>query len=291
MFKSMTGFSKSELSENGINIVIELRSLNGKFLELGCRLPRAIQHRENEIREIVKRNMTRGSVNINVNLELDANQSQFIINDSAATHVYDQLQALKKNFKFKETIKLDNLLAFSSYFVGREESADEEEIMKVVTKVLREALKKLDIMRTKEGKQILNDITNRLKKITENVNKIEKLGIEKIPAERERLKQRIAQMFESDEYDEQRLQTEMVLLADKLDISEECVRLYSHFKFFNETIKSNEPSGRKLNFLLQEMNREINTIGSKASDSYISQLVVLTKEELERIREQIQNIE
>jgi uncharacterized protein (TIGR00255 family) len=117
MFKSMTGFSKSELSENGINIVIELRSLNGKFLELGCRLPRAIQHRENEIREIVKRNMTRGSVNINVNLELDANQSQFIINDSAATHVYDQLQALKKNFKFKETIKLDNLLAFLSFLL------------------------------------------------------------------------------------------------------------------------------------------------------------------------------
>jgi uncharacterized protein (TIGR00255 family) len=146
-------------------------------------------------------------------------------------------------------------------------------------------------MRLKEGKQILNDINNRMKKISDNVNKIEKLGIEKIPAERERLRQRIAQMFESDEYDEQRLQTEMVLMADKLDISEECVRLYSHFKFFNETVKANEPSGRKLNFLLQEMNREINTIGSKASDAYISQLVVLVKEELERIREQIQNIE
>jgi len=291
MFKSMTGFSKSELSENGISIVVELKSLNGKFLELNCRLPRSITHLENELRDIIKKNITRGSINLNVQLELDANQSQFIINNDAVAHVHDQLQLLKKTFKFRDAVKLDNLLSFSNYFVGQTEEADEEAIMKVLTKALRDALKKLDIMRIKEGKQILNDINNRMKKISENVNKIEKLGIEKIPAERERLRQRIAQMFESDEYDEQRLQTEMVIMADKLDISEECVRLYSHFKFFNETVKANEPSGRKLNFLLQEMNREINTIGSKASDAYISQLVVLVKEELERIREQIQNIE
>lgn len=291
MFKSMTGFSKSELNENGISIVVELKSLNGKFLELNCRLPRAITHRENELRDIIKKSMTRGSINLNVQLELDANQSQFIINNDAVNHVFEQLQSLKKTFKFRDSVKLDNLLAFSNFFVGREEDADEEEIMKVLSKALRDAIKKLDTMRLKEGKQILNDINNRMKKISDNVNKIEKLGIEKIPAERERLRQRIAQMFESDEYDEQRLQTEMVLMADKLDISEECVRLYSHFKFFNETVKANEPSGRKLNFLLQEMNREINTIGSKASDAYISQLVVLVKEELERIREQIQNIE
>ncbi len=291
MFKSMTGFSKSELNENGIGIVVELKSLNGKFLELNCRLPRAITHRENELRDIIKKNITRGSINLNVQLELDANQSQFIINNDAAVHVFEQLQSLKKAFKFRDSVKLDNLLAFSNFFVGREEDAEEEKIMKVLSKALSDALKKLDNMRIKEGKQILNDINNRMKKISENVNKIEKLGIEKIPVERERLRQRIAQMFESDEYDEQRLQTEMVLMADKLDISEECVRLYSHFKFFNETVKANEPSGRKLNFLLQEMNREINTIGSKASDAYISQLVVLVKEELERIREQIQNIE
>ena len=123
------------------------------------------------------------------------------------------------------------------------------------------------------------------------IERIESLSMKKIPEMRDKLRQRVAQLFESDEIDERRIQMEIVLIADKLDVSEECVRMRSHIKFFNETLKAKEPTGQKLNFLMQEMNREINTIGSKASDTEISQIVVSLKDEIERIREQVQNVE
>lgn len=146
-------------------------------------------------------------------------------------------------------------------------------------------------MRKNEGKELAKDIRTRIKTIEERLDRIEERSMQRVPEERERLRARIAQLFESDEIDEQRLQLEILLLADKLDCSEEIVRLRSHIKFFLEALKSTEPVGRQLNFLLQEMHREINTIGSKANDAEISQLVVSVKEELERIREQVQNIE
>ncbi len=162
---------------------------------------------------------------------------------------------------------------------------------KVVVKAVRAALASLDTMRKNEGKELAKDIRARIKTIEERLDRIEERSMQRVPEERERLRSRIAQLFESDEIDEQRLQLEILLLADKLDCSEEIVRLRSHIKFFLEALKSTEPIGRQLNFLLQEMQREINTIGSKANDAEISQMVVSVKEELERIREQVQNIE
>ena len=162
---------------------------------------------------------------------------------------------------------------------------------KLVKTALKDALKGIDKMRTSEGQQISRDIHERVKNIAKSVEKVDAISSKKIPLERERLRQRVAQLFESDDIDERRIQMEIVLIADKLDISEECVRLRSHIKFFNETLKAKEPMGQKLNFLIQEMNREINTIGSKANDTEISQLVVEAKDEMERIREQIKNVE
>jgi len=146
-------------------------------------------------------------------------------------------------------------------------------------------------MRIKEGEQILKDMNARVKAVSKLVDVIESLGVKRIPAERERLRQKIAMLFESDEIDEHRIQMELVLIADKLDFSEECVRLKSHIKFWFESIKEKDPVGKKLSFMLQEMNREINTIGSKCNDPEISMKVVTVKEELEKIREQVQNIE
>ena len=186
---------------------------------------------------------------------------------------------------------MKDVLVFSNQFQKLNNEVDEEFQTKLLMKAVREAVKNLETMRKREGAQISKDIFTRMKKIQDTVKKIEISGAERIPQEREKLRQRVAQLFESDEYDEQRIQMEMVLLADKLDISEECVRLNSHFKFFHESLKGNDSPGRKINFLLQEMNREINTIGSKINDANISQMVVVVKEELERIREQFQNIE
>ncbi len=291
MIKSMTGFSKAEFSEEGMFASVEIKSLNGKYLELNCRMPRNLQHKENEVREIVRKFITRGTVSINITLEIDSVKKSLSLNPDIAKHIYEQLNELRKELKIKEAVKLEQVLTFSTYMLESEQNADEAKQMNLIKKVLNHSLKNLDMMRRKEGQQLIKDLNNRMRIIMESVDKIEKFGIQRVPAEREKLKQRLAQFFENDEYDEQRLQLEMVLMADKLDISEEVVRLKSHFKFYNEILKNEEAPGRKINFLLQEIHREINTIGSKANDANISQLVVNVKEELEKIREQIQNIE
>lgn len=289
--KSMTGFSKAEASENGIHAVVELKSLNGKNLDINCRMPRALTHKELQVREVIRNFVLRGSLFVNINIEKDPTANKFVINEDDAEACYDALNSLKKRLKLKDAVKLENVLVFKDMFVKEDLAEDEEMQTKLILKALRIALKSLDSMKFREGQQISKDIINRMKKIQDTVKKIETMSLEKIPAERDRLRQRVAQLFESDEIDEHRLQLEMVLLADKLDVAEECTRLASHFKFFFDTIKSNESEGRKINFLLQEMHREINTIGSKANDAQISHMVVAMKEDLERIREQVQNIE
>ncbi len=291
MIKSMTGFSKSEAKEQGVTAVVELKALNSRYLDINCRLPKYLSHKELDVRDIIKQFLIRGSVTVNISIEADESLMPFFIDENAAQNIYKKLNSLKHKLKLKETVKLDHLLQFSTYFQQMEEEENVELFWRVAKKALNQALRNVDNMRKKEGGQLARDLNNRMNNIQKDVDKIEGLGIERVPEERERLRMRLAQLFESDEIDEQRLQTEMVLMADKLDISEECVRLNSHIKFFFETLKSKESSGKKLNFLLQEMNREINTIGSKANDANISQVVVNVKEELEKIREQVQNIE
>jgi uncharacterized protein (TIGR00255 family) len=291
MIKSMTGFSKAEAKENGANSTVEIKSLNGRFLEINCKIPRVLSHKELEIRDIIRNSMERGTVNINVTIDSDKLSNLLNFDENAASECYNKLNNLKSRLKIKGQVELEHLLQFAPIFQQKEEEANDGLYWKLTQKALREALNQMDKMRKAEGQNITKDIQARMKKIQANVDNIESLGIERIPSERERLRQRVAQLFETDEIDEQRLQMEILLLADKLDISEECVRLRSHFKYFYETIKSKEASGKKLNFLMQEFLREINTVGSKANDATISQIVVDVKEELERIREQVQNIE
>ena len=180
---------------------------------------------------------------------------------------------------------------FSDHFRDTKDNENVAAYWRVTKRALRAAINNVEAMRKREGTQLAKDIKSRLSGIKKNVDKIESLSTARVPEEREKLRMRVAQLFESDEIDEQRLQMEMVLLADKLDISEECVRLHSHLTYFNNIMRAKGSSGKKMNFLVQEIYREINTIGSKANDANISQIVVNVKEELERIREQVQNIE
>jgi len=293
MIKSMTGFSKIEATKDGYNISIELKSVNGRFLEITTRLPKSLNHKEIEIKDIIKNKLTRGSVYLFINIEYDKSIQQFTFNNDLALQYYINLKKLQSQLKSKDSIKLEHLLHFSEHFIQQEDTTDSEKEWKIVKPLIEKAVNELDKMRIKEGLQIAKDIKNRINTIAATLEKVDSLGIEKIPQERERLRMRVAQLFESDEIDEHRLQMELVLLADKLDISEECVRLRSHIKFYNETLnpKLKEPIGKKMNFLLQEMNREVNTIGSKCNDAEISKYVVYLKEEIERIREQVQNLE
>ncbi|MFC2130821.1 YicC/YloC family endoribonuclease [Bacteroidota bacterium] len=289
----MTGFSKIEVKEKGYIVTVELKSLNGRYLEISSRLHRNLTSKEFEIRDMVKKTINRGNIYVHISINYDESVQPFGINIKMANQYFSSLKMLKSKLKIKENINFEHLLHFSNDFIVKEDNENANVEWRLAKSALNNAILALDNMRSKEGERIARDINSRMKKISQTLEKVDALGIKKIPHERERLRMRVAQLFESDEIDENRLQMELVLLADKLDISEECVRMRSHIKFFNSAIRSNskDPVGKKINFLLQEMNREINTIGSKCSDAEIAQLVVYLKEELERIREQIQNIE
>lgn len=288
----MTALSTATLSEHGIRTTVEIRTVNGRYLEITCRLPKQLSHKEIELRELVRATIQRGTVHVTVKTESDAPLATTLSPERIEAY-WTQLEKLRKKLKISEPLSLGDILRIPDVFTTDDTAALEraEQEWKVVAKAVRAALSSLDTMRKNEGKELARDIRARIKAIEERLDRIEQRSMQRVPEERERLRTRVAQLFESDEIDEQRLQLEILLLADKLDCSEEIVRVRSHIKFFIEALKSSEPVGRQLTFLLQEMHREINTIGSKANDAEISQHVVFVKEELERIREQVQNIE
>lgn len=293
MIVSMTGYGRAEVSKKDITASVEVRGVNSRYLEVTARLPRTLSHRENDVKELVKGYVTRGKVNVVVTLAAATNGALPVkINVDAAKAYYKLLNRLRKEVKLKEPVNLSHLLQFSEVLEGAEENEVGEREWQVVEQALHKAMKEFNEMRAKEGKELAKDLKKRIEWIDATVDRIEKLSRERIPEERKRLQERVAQLLDDKTViDQNRLELEIALLSDKLDVTEECVRYHSHNKFFLETMVKEEAAGRKLNFLVQEMNREANTIGSKASDATIAHLVVQLKEELEKIREQLQNIE
>ncbi len=291
MLKSMTGFARVDYQKDGVKATIEVKCLNGKQLDINTRLPRNMQNFDILVRDMIKSKFSRGTFSVNLNIENNQIDKILAFNTEKVKAVYESLNNIRTALKIKEPVKLEQVLSYQELISEQEEEIDERFYANLIKQGMNKALVTIDQMRINEGKNIEKDIANRIKKIQQIVDKIRAKGLERIPTEREKYRQKIAQMFEGDEIDEQRIYLEMVILADKLDISEECVRLDSHIKYFYKTLKENESAGRKINFLMQEMNREINTIGSKVNDAELSQMVVMVKEEIERIREQIQNIE
>ncbi len=293
MLVSMTGFGRATGEHQGITGVVEVRSVNHRFLEVLLQLPRRYFEKENEIRSIVKRYAVRGKITITATIQNpDLFQQSLSYQPERAAAYYQLLRQLQSQLKIREQIKLEHLLRFSDIFEQSEPAELSEAEWTLFQKLLQEALHAMRTMRRKEGEFLTKDIQQRLKKIQQLLEKVEKLSIQRIPRERERLQQRIAQLFESDEIDEYRLEMEIALLADKLDVTEECVRLRSHLEYAHRLLRTRKTEvGRQLNFLIQEMHRETNTIGAKANDAEISQLVVQMKEEIEKIREQVQNAE
>ncbi len=291
MIASMTGYGRGEAKDHGVTAIVELRGVNSRFLEVVARLPRSLSLRENDIKEIVRKSVTRGKVNIVVTIERENGGDPGLrINASAARSYLRLLAQLKKATKIRETIKLEHLLRFSEVLEGGEvERADETE-WETFQKALREALTQFVRMRANEGAELRKDFESRLDLLEQTLTEIEAISRGQVPQERARLRERISDLMNGEHVDEGRLEVEIALLADRLDVTEECVRFHSHNKFFLAALDE-EAAGRKLNFLVQEMNREANTIGSKSSSVDIAHRVVRLKEELERIREQLQNIE
>jgi uncharacterized protein (TIGR00255 family) len=288
----MTGYGRGESAAKRMTIAVELRSVNSRYLEVSARLPRSLSMRENEIKEIIRRRISRGKITMVAFIEKESNGDIPVrINASAAKGYYKLLNDLRKVVKLKQAVRLEHVLQFSDVLEPIEiESTDEQE-WDVLQGALSEAIENLLTMKLNEGEELGKDFRHRIGILEEKLSQIEQLAVEQIPNERVRLRERIKQLLEKEPVDEGRLEMEIALLADRLDVTEECVRFRSHNKFFLEALKDKEPAGRKLNFLIQEMNREANTIGSKSSAAEIAHLVVNIKEELERLREQLQNIE
>ena len=292
MLSSMTGYGRSEITKKGITVTIELRSVNNRFLEVTARLPRSLSLRENEIKELVRRKALRGKVNLLVSIEREnGGDIPLRINAAAARGYYKLLNDIRKTVKLKEKVKLEHLLHFTEVIEQEESEREDDGEWSVVQEALNAALDGLAGMRRQEGRELEKDFRHRIGILEEYLTHVEELSKKQVPTERTRLRERIKELLESETVDEGRLETELAILADRLDVTEECVRFRSHNKFFLEALDAPESAGRKLNFLIQEMNREANTIGSKSSDTAIAHLVVQMKEELEKIREQLQNIE
>jgi uncharacterized protein (TIGR00255 family) len=292
MISSMTGYGRGEASEEGVTAVAEIRSVNSRYFEVNTRLPRSLSLRENDVREIIRAKAGRGKINVVVSIEREsANNIPLKVNKAAAKSYVKLLNELRKASGIKEKVTLDHLLKFSEVIEAGELQSENEKEWVVVEKAMSKALEELKLMRQKEGGELRIDLESRIQLLQAKIDSIEKLSKERISEQRVRLRERIQQLLSSETVDENRLELEIALLADKLDVTEECVRFRSHNKFFLEALSDKESAGRKLNFLVQEMNREANTIGSKAADASIAHLVVEAKEELEKIREQLQNVE
>lgn len=293
MIQSMTGYGRGEATVDSITAIVEVRSVNNRFLEVATRLPHSLSFRENEIRELIRSKILRGKITLSVNVQGNSSaKAPLAINKEAARSYYKLLRDLRTIVKIRETVKLEHLLNFSDIFESRDTTESEAAEWNAFTKALESAIDSLRTMREKEGRELANDLTVRINRLQKKIDDIERLSKERIPEERAQLQERIASLLgDSTAINTDRLELEIALLADKLDVTEECVRFRSHNKFFLEALEKEDGAGRKLNFLIQEMNREANTIGSKSNDTAIAHSVVAIKEELEKIREQIQNIE
>jgi len=292
MIASMTGYGRGEAVAKGVAVTVELRSVNSRFLEIAARLPRSLSLRENEIKELIKQRISRGKITLLATIERENGDALPLkINVPAAKTYYRLLNQLRKAVKLKEPVKLDHLLRFSEVIEQEATPNSDEEEWLVFEKALDRAVGELQRMRQKEGGELQKDFEERLQGLDEKLKQIESFSRQQVPAEREKLRERIGQLLGDESIDQGRLEMELALLADRLDVTEECVRFRSHNKFFLEAVKKEEAAGRKLTFLVQEMHREANTIGSKSTTSEIAHLVVSVKEELEKLREQLQNIE
>ncbi len=293
MIISMTGFGRGEAADNGLSATVEIKSLNSRYLDLSIRLPQRLQDKELILKELVQKTISRGKLNINVHVtESDSGEPHIKVDEVKVKAYARILREVQEAAGIEGSLNVRNITGFGDVFITKE---DDEEILAqkwaVALKALNAAIENLVAMRTQEGDQLKSDLTERIESIESNLKDIEKVSDGRVGEVRNKLRERIQQLFDDENFDKERLETEVAVIADKMDITEEIVRMRAHLKFFIEAIEQPEPAGRRLNFLTQEMNRELNTIGSKANDSEIAHHVVRSKETLEQIREQVQNVE
>ena len=287
----MTGYGKGSASSAIGEVSIEIKTVNHRFRDISVRLPGGLTTLESAIRKEIESFICRGKIDTYVAFEAAAEEKSFEVNLPLATGYHRALTELQKELKLKGDLTIAHMASLKDVIKTKEVKLDETLIKELVMEALKEALISLGDMRSTEGKSLGADIKKRLSTIYEISKRVESKQPELTTFYMSRLKKRIDEMTEESNLDETRLLQEVAIMAEKSDVTEETVRLGSHIKQIEELLVTEEPVGRKLDFLIQEMNREVNTIGSKSGDSELSRCVVDMKAEIERIREQVQNIE
>jgi uncharacterized protein (TIGR00255 family) len=292
--KSMTGYGRGECAQHGFKITAEVSSVNRKQSEVTVNLPRELEVLEAQIRDEVNKVVSRGRLTVRVSMHSadTSAAAQVRVNLPLAKAYAREFQKLSRELKLAEPISVDQLVRCPGVLHPAGEIDEAEDLWPAVEKALRTALASLVKMRDREGAHLTKDLLARMNTIKKSCGEVLKRAPEVQIRYREQLLQRIKNAgLEVPALEDERLIKEVVYFADRSDISEELTRLQSHFQQFNDCLKSSEPVGRTLDFLAQEMNREVNTIGAKANDALISKEVVVLKAELERFREQVQNVE
>lgn len=292
MIRSMTGYGRGSIEEGGRSFNVEIKSVNNRYLDVYIRLPRGINALEDRVRKYIASKVYRGKIDVYINQEKFAEDDIAVnVDESIATAYYDALNTLKRKFGFKEEITLSLLTNYPDVISMEKREEDIEVVWNILVKALDQAIELFCEMRKIEGTKLGNDIRERCNLIYDRVLEIESRSTVVVDEFREKIRLRVTEYLKEVEIDEARLLNEVAFFADKCNITEEIVRLKSHIAQLQNTLVDKDTVGRKLDFLIQEMNREINTIGSKANDLCITNIVVDIKSELEKIREQIQNIE
>ena len=292
--KSMTGYGRGECSQNGFKITVELSSVNRKQTEISVNLPREMEMLEAQIRDRINQHISRGRLTVRVSLHAGASKlsARMHLNVPLAKAYARELTRLSHQLKLPGPVTLDHLARAPGVFQTDEQIVEEEDFWPAVEKALKMALRMLVKMREREGAHLVEDLAKRIRLMRKAAASVQKQAPKVAQRYRQQLLERIKDAgLETPAVDDDRLLKEVVYFADRSDISEELTRLQSHFQQFEDCVKAREPVGRTLDFLAQEMNREVNTIGSKANDSLISREVVTLKAELEKFREQAQNVE
>lgn len=291
MISSMTGFGRGEAEGHGYRAVFEVSSLNSRFLEATIRSPRWMMSLEPKLRALISESVSRGKVVAQLSWERTSFESSVAINEPLVRSYVEVLNRVGEKYRLGDTLTIGDLMTLPDFWIANQSATESELIEGVVSDALRSAMERLKETRLAEGCKMADAFKQQLARIREVGTRIQELAASQPEHYRTKLTQRIEELFGSGGYDPQRLAQEVAYMAERSDISEECLRLDIHCRHFLEALDSSEPVGRRLNFLLQELNREINTIGSKSVDIEISRLVVDLKDELEKIREQVQNVE
>ena len=292
MIRSMTGFGSAELERSGQRLTAEIRSVNHRFCEVSVRGPKVALQFEDQVRQLIQDRFSRGKFNLTITWVGAGEQGEVLkLNEAVAQRYVDLMSQLKSRFNLAGEVEVATVASLPDLFTWEHTAMSDEESWSLVKAVVEKACDNMNLMKDREGSALTRDFEARLAAIRKQLDLVSERAPLRPAEAKERMVARIKPLLDDVEMDPIRIAQEVALLADRLDCTEECVRLAAHLDQFRHLIEGPELAGRKLNFLLQEMNREANTIGSKANDVEIGHAVIVMKEEIERIREQVQNVE